>query len=309
MISRNGDGMKRTKNELAYAKINLFLDVVAKRDDGYHLIDGIMQNVTLSDRIGVTVEPSETVEVSLTSVGNSAMPTDATNLACRAAKLYLETVGRGGKVTIILEKKIPVASGLAGGSADAAAVLRALDSLSDAPLGIDALCRIGVKLGADVPFCVRGGAMRTQGIGDLLTPCAGLSDCFLVVACAGNGVSTPWAYGKLDLTYHSFSEPRNCDEKVEKLTHALQNRDFSTACATFENVFEEIVAKVNPSVGRIKTILTEAGAMKAMMSGSGPSVFGVFARESVAKNACERLAAAGFEGHFCLPVTEENLLR
>lgn len=301
--------MKRAKTELAYAKINLFLDVIAKRDDGYHLIDGIMQNVTLSDRVNVAFEPSEEIEISLTSSGNPAMPTDATNLACRAAKLYLETVGHRGKVIVNIEKKIPAAAGLAGGSADAAAVLRALDALSDEPIGVEELCRIGAKLGADVPFCVRGGAMRTQGIGDVLTPCAGLSDCFIVIACAGNGVSTPWAFDKLDLIFNGFSEPRNSEKKVEKLLHALQIRDFRSAYATFENVFESVISEIDPSVDRIKTIMVGAGAVRAMMSGSGPSVFGVFGNESAARAACEKLEKVGIKGHFCRPITKEFFAR
>lgn len=301
--------MAQTKIESAYAKINLFLDVVGRRADGYHLIDGIMQNVSLADRVTVTYEPSLEITVALTVTGNDQVPTDMTNLACRAAVRYLEAAGIGGKVSIVLEKKIPMAGGLAGGSADAAAVLRALDSISGVSLGMDELCRIGAKIGADVPFCVRGGAMRTEGIGEILTPCCGIADCFLVVACAGNGVSTPWAYGRLDGLYNNFSEDRNCAEKVEKLIDALQIYDVSAACQHFENVFESVVSAVNPYVDRIKTILTEAGAVRAMMSGSGPSVFGVFAREADARIACERLAAENLQGHFCEPICKENSAR
>ena len=301
--------MKRTHTESAYAKINLFLDVVARRADGYHLIDGIMQNVTLADRVRVTFEPADEFEISLTAKGNSTMPTDMTNLACRAAKRYLETAGLGGRVSIDIKKHIPMAAGLAGGSADAAAVLRALDRLTGADLGTESLCRIGAEIGADVPFCILGGTLRTRGIGDVLTPCTGLTDCFLVIACAGNGVSTPWAYGRLDALHNDFSEPRNSEKKVENLIHALQIRDFAATCGMFENIFEEVVPKINPFVDRIKSILTDTGAVRAMMSGSGPSVFGVFGSKAAARLACDRLAKAGIEGHFCLPVTKENIVR
>ena len=301
--------MGQTKVESAYAKINLFLDVVGRRADGYHLIDGIMQNISLADSVTVQFEQASEIVVSLTATENDRMPTDMTNLACRAAVRYLEAAGIGGKVSIHLEKRIPMAGGLAGGSADAAAVLRALDCVSGASLGVDELCRIGAKIGADVPFCVRGGAMRTEGIGDRLTPCHGLSDCFLVVACAGEGVSTPWAYGKLDELYNDFSEDRNCAKKVEKLIDALQICDLSMICSHFENVFESVVSKVNPYVDRIKTILTDAGAIRAMMSGSGPSVFGIFEREKDARNACEKLMLEHITGYFCKPICKENPMR
>ena len=292
----------QTKSELARAKINLLLDVITRRPDGYHLIDGVMQSVTLADRVDVSFENAPETVVTLSAEGNDAMPTDMTNLACRAAKRYLERAGISGRVGIRIEKRIPMAAGLAGGSADAAAVLRALDALSGHPLGIAVLCDEGAKLGADVPFCIREGAMRTEGIGDKLTPCDGLRDCFLVIACAGEGVSTPWAYGQLDLLYHDFQPPRNSAKKVEKLLHALQIGDFSASCACFENIFESVVADRNPFVGEIKRILTGAGAVRAMMSGSGPSVFGVFREERTATVACERLAEVGIRGAVCQPV-------
>lgn len=301
--------MAKTKIESAYAKINLFLDVIGRRADGYHLIDGIMQNISLADSVKIGFEPASEIEVSLTVTGNDQIPSDMTNLACRAAVRYLEAAGIGGKVSIELEKKIPMAGGLAGGSADAAAVLRALDSISGTSLGTEELCRIGAKIGADVPFCVRGGTMRTEGIGEILTPCRGLSDCFLVLACAGEGVSTPWAYQRLDELYGGFSEDRNCGKKVKKLIDALQICDLSAACSHFENVFESVVSAVNPYVDRIKAILTDSGAVRAMMSGSGPSVFGVFMQESDARNACAKLMSENIAGYFCKPICEENFMR
>ena len=291
----------RTETTEARAKINLYLDVVGRRADGYHLIDGVMQSVTLCDLVSVAFGPAEQTEITLTAAGNDRMPTDGTNLACRAALRYLEAAGVNGRVEIRIEKRIPMAAGLAGGSTDAAAVLRLLDHLSEKTLGVDTLCEIGAKLGADVPFCVRGGAMRTEGIGDVLTPCAGLSDCTLVIACAGEGVSTPQAYRRLDERYGNFTTPRGNAGKVEKLIHALQKKDLSAACGQMENVFEEPVREVNPYVERISGIITRSGALRAMMSGSGPSVFGVFTDPADAEKACRALAEIGVTGHLCSP--------
>lgn len=297
--------MKRTETTLANAKINLFLNVVGRRADGYHLIDGVMQSVTLSDRVTVGFSPAPNTRITLTAGGNREMPTDMTNLACRAASRYLEAAGICGGVEIHLEKQIPMAAGLAGGSADAAAVLRLLDRICGEPLGVEALCKLGATLGADVPFCLCGGAMRTEGIGEILTPCAGMPDCFLVVACAGTGVSTPWAYGQLDSRPGGFPEPRETGKRVEKLIHALQEHDLSAICGQMENVFEPVVAGVNPFVGQIKRIMKDSGALASMMSGSGPSVFGVFNAEEKAVAACRLLAENGIKWHLCCPAKEE----
>ena len=304
-IRGNGDEMKRTETTLANAKINLFLNVVGRRADGYHLIDGVMQSVTLSDRVTVGFSPASETRITLTAEGNREMPTDMTNLACRAASRYLEATGICGEVEIRLEKRIPMAAGLAGGSTDAAAVLRLLNRVGGKALGIGELCEIGATLGADVPFCLRGGAMRTEGIGDILTPCAGMPECYLVVACAGNGVSTPWAYGQLDNRPGGFPEPPETGKKVEKLIHALQKRDLFAICGQLENVFESMVAGVNPFVDRIKRVMKDSGALAAMMSGSGPSVFGVFNVEGKAVAACRSLAEIGITGHLCRPAEEE----
>ena len=298
------------RTEIAYAKINLSLQILSRRENGYHELDGIMQNVTLSDRVTVEFIPSGKTEICLRASGNDRMPTDASNLACRAADRFLEAVGQTGKVVIHLEKHIPMAAGLAGGSADAAAVLRALNCLSGNPLSADALCRSGAGLGADVPFCVRGGAMRTQGIGDVLTPCAGLpATVFLVIACAGDGVSTPWAYGQLDERLSGFATPRKTDGSLQKLLHALQIGEICEATEHFTNDFETVVSEVQPYVNPIKQVMQTAGAYRAMMSGSGPSVFGVFPDRQSAETACRLLAESGISSTICRPVTEEFILR
>ena len=157
--------MKQT-TEQAYAKINLCLDVTGRRENGYHEIDGVMQSVTLCDEISIAFEENDHTEIVLTAEGNDAMPTDERNLAYKAASRLLEAAEITGTVSIHIKKRIPMAGGLAGGSTDGAAVLRGLNRLLPMPLSVARLCEIGSRLGADVPFCIVGGAMRTQGIGD-----------------------------------------------------------------------------------------------------------------------------------------------
>lgn len=291
--------------EPAYAKINLLLQIVGKRIDGYHLLDGVMQTVSLRDTVTVAFEPATESTICLTAEGNPAMPTDERNLAYRAAEALLNATEKTGRVQIHIEKHIPMAGGLAGGSTDAAATLRALDRLLGTPASMEELCEIGAKLGADVPFCIRGGAMRTQGIGEKLTPCAGLPSCHLVIACAGEGVSTPAAYKELDRRYGDFQDPTPKDRETEALMQALQAGDLSVICGRMENLFEEIVPEHNAYVGIIRQTLLECGAVGAMMSGSGPSVFGIFKTVRDAEAGCAALEKIGISGSVCEPIGRE----
>lgn len=287
--------------ERANAKINLYLDVVARRENGYHDLYTIMQTVSLCDLVSVDYRPSAHTDIYLQASGNDRMPTDCRNLAWRAAELFLQTANRTGSVTIRIEKHIPMAAGLAGGSADAAAVLRALNKLCGTPLTVEELCAIGVKLGADVPFCIVGGCAIAEGIGEKLTAPPGGLPCTLVVACMGDGVSTPWAYGELDRLYSGFAEKRDI-ERGEKLAFQLQNgATCKELCAAFYNIFEDVVPKVQPFVDRIKNIMTEHGAIGAMMSGSGPSVFGAFETVEDATDACDALKKMGASAFVCHP--------
>lgn len=293
-------------SEKANAKINLFLDVLSRRPDGYHTIDGVMQSVTLSDLVTVSWEPSAETRITLRAAGSAGeMPTDGKNLAWRAAEHFLRQTCQTGTVDILLEKHIPMAAGLAGGSSDAAAVLRALNRLTGAKCSPDDLCGIGSALGADVPFCIRGGATRTQGIGDRMTPIRGLAGCKLVVACGGEGISTPWAYGGLDELYGNFLPARKSDPALESLICALGEGDLSGACEHMKNVFEEAVVPVRPYVSKIREIMTRSGAIRAMMSGSGPSVFGVFREDTDdAETALEALSREGIPAWICSPAEE-----
>ena len=299
--------MKQT-TEQAYAKINLCLDVTGRRENGYHEIDGVMQSVTLCDVITVSFEKGTVVEIFLTAEGNDLMPTDGKNLAYKAAERLLEAAHTAGRVCIYIRKRIPMAGGLAGGSTDAAAVLRGLNRLLPHPLSVSQLCQIGGRLGADVPFCIVGGAMRTQGIGDLLTPVPSMPDCAIVIARRGEGVSTPWAYGKLDELYENFREGANRPSAgLDRLLIALEQGDLNGICNSSYNIFEPVVSQLQADVTVLREEMNRNGATVARMSGSGPSVFGVFGDVKAAEFACKSLRNMGAEAFVCRPFSQNFL--
>ena len=296
--------MKYTTEE-AYAKINLCLDVTSRRENGYHEIDGVMQSVTLCDMLEIGYEAGEETVVRLTAEGNPDMPTDGRNLAVRAAERLLEHVGVDGTVEIKLQKRIPMAGGLAGGSTDAAAVFRGLNRLLPKPLTVSELCEFGCRLGADVPFCIVGGAMRTQGIGEVLTPVPSMPDCHLVIAKRGEGVSTPWAYGKLDALYSNFDPTATRpDAQLPRLLSALDSQDLEEICAASYNIFEPVVSELQKDVSLIRGEMLAKGALLSRMSGSGPSVFGVFSSEDQAEGACASLREMGADAYVCRPFSQ-----
>ena len=301
--------MKKTA-EMAYAKINLSLDVTGRRENGYHEVDGVMQCISLFDEVTVQLEEAEALSVVLNAEGNPDLPTDDRNLAVRAARMFFERIERCCTVEIGLVKRIPMAGGLAGGSTDAAAVLRACNRLMGDPLTVEELCTLGARLGADVPFCIVGGAMRTQGIGEVLSSVPSMPMCHIVIAKRGEGISTPWAYGRLDALYSSFAEgterPCSC---LHELLAALEQGDLSGVCAHIYNIFEPVAEECRPDVSLIRRIMVEQGAAVSRMSGSGPSVFGVFLQERDAQNACSVLREMGAEAHICHPVAEEFFCR
>lgn len=291
----------------APAKINLFLDITGRRADGYHTISGIMQAVSLCDTVTLTCTPvceGEEPRHTLTCT-NPHLPTDGKNLALRAAKAFFEATGTGNThLHIHVEKHIPAAAGMAGGSTDAAAVLKGLNELMGYPLTIDELCRVGLTLGADVPFCITGNAQITEGVGEILTPCAPLPPCRLVIACAGEGVSTPAAYKKLDELYGNFGSSVYTPESATLAAQldALRNGDLHGAGKYAYNIFESAVLPTHSMAGHIKSALLDAGAVFAMMSGSGPSVFGVFDDEIAAQAAAERLTREAIPAWVCEPM-------
>lgn len=292
------------RTERANAKINLYLNVVGRRENGYHNIVSLMQTVSLCDLVTVDYLPVPHTSIHLTASGNDGMPTDCRNLAWRAAELYLAKIEKSGEVRISIEKHIPMAAGLAGGSADAAAVLRGLNRICGERLSKEELCALGATLGADIPFCIVGGGARVTGIGERLEEVAPMPQTALAVACMGEGVSTPWAYGKLDELYDSFANATAEDVGPDDILSALSKGDFDTACADFYNIFEGVVPSVQPYVDRLKQTMEGHGAVRAMMSGSGPSVFGVFRSVEEASAAVEALRQMGASAFVCHPTAK-----
>ena len=292
--------------EKAYAKINAYLNLISKRQDGYHDIISIMQTVSLHDVVSVDFSEASEICITLRVEGNDDLPCGQTNLAWKAAEAFLKKANATGVVKILIEKRIPMEAGLAGGSADAAAVLRALYKIFGAPFPAEELYSLGATLGADVPFCIRGGCSLAEGIGDKLTDASPMPKAYLVVARMGEGVSTPQAYRSLDSIYGDFSSVAQ-DSRYHKILCAWENNDLDSSCKEFFNLFESVVSSERPWVERIKAQLSDNGALRAMMSGSGPSVFGVFDSESAARNACETLLAMGVTAFVCTPCEKHTL--
>ena len=287
--------------ERANAKINTYLNITSRRPNGYHDVVSVMQTVSLCDLVTVDFHPVPQSSIMLSVSGNADLPTDCRNLAWRAADLFLQYTHLTGAVQIMIQKHIPIAAGLAGGSADAAAVLRALNSLCGEPLTTEQLCEIGVLLGADVPFCIRGGAMLAEGVGEILKRISNMPNCTLVIAIGEEGISTPCAYAALDEKYGFFEYPLEQNADVNELISHWQNDELWASCSCFYNIFEDVVPEENRDVDAIKRILRENGAMRAMMSGSGPSVFGVFEAQIDAEQACTALQERGYKAFVCHP--------
>ncbi len=279
----------------AYAKINLFLSVRGRRPDGYHDIESVMQTVSLGDTVTVDAEAAEGSEIALTTT-DPALPTGEGNIAYRAARAFLDEVHASARVRIHIEKNIPVAGGLAGGSTDGAAVLRGLNGIFGSPMGADELCRVGASIGADVPFCIVGGTAATYGIGEIVEPTAPLPDCIVLIVRPHESVSTAEAYRKIDML-------RGRDEKpMGDMLSALGGGRLDGVISSAYNVFEKVMPK-DSEVFRVKDALCSCGARLAMMSGSGPSVFGIFGDEASADAAARALSALGYDSVKTRPVT------
>ncbi len=283
----------------AYAKINLYLDVTAKRADGYHDIVSIMQTVDLCDIVNVCIDEGESGGIVLHC--GADLPCDARNLAYRAADAYFE--GQvPGKIRIDIQKNIPMQAGLAGGSADCAAVLRALNAHFGKYSQQDLLI-LGARLGADVPFCLVGGTRITRGIGEILQPCAPMPDCSLVIARGGQGISTPWAYGALDAKYGDFAgRGRESEQRLARVADAMEQGNLAAVTDAMYNIFESVVLPEHKVASGVKRTMLEGGAIGAMMSGSGPSVVGVFADAQTAQRVRDAIAADGTPAFVCKPV-------
>ncbi len=263
----------------AYAKINLMLDIVAARTDGYHDLFMIMQSIGIYDTVTVTQTKSKKITISCTEKG---IPLDETNIAFKAADAFFKAAKiKNNGINIDIVKRIPHAAGLAGGSADGAGVLVALNELTGAGFTEDELCSIGVKIGADVPFCIRGGTLLAQGIGDVLNKVKPLRKCYILIAKPDVGVNTAYAYRRFDQCGKVHTP-----DKFGMLC-AMQGRDLADIAGRMENVFEQFIDVVNKV--DIKNIMRDNGALGVCMSGSGPTVFGIFDNKENAVNASKLL--------------------
>lgn len=283
-----------TLREKAFAKINLTLDVLGKRPDGYHDLRSVMQTVSLCDDIEIDLDTGMPWRL-LCSDGE--IPCDQRNLAWKAARLYLDTIGEepdGVEIRII--KRIPSQAGLGGGSSDAAAVFRALNRHYGSRLTAQALADLSGRIGSDIPFCVMGGTVMAEGRGELLRKLPAMQDCHVVICKPDFPVSTPVLYRKLD---ESVVDVHPDNPSMEA---ALVAGDFTGVTRNVFNVFDPVVSAEHPEIGDIKSLCLSCGAAAAQMSGSGSAVFALFAGETQALNALYRLEEAYHMAYLAKPV-------
>ena len=264
----------------ALAKINLGLDVLGKRDNGYHDVRMIMQSIYLYDT--VRIEKTEQPGISVTS-NLKFLPTGEDNIAYKAAKLIRDEFGISGGIRITLNKHIPVAAGLAGGSSNAAAVLFGMNRLLGLGLSEKGLMERGVQLGADVPYCILRGTVLAEGIGEELKPLPPMPKCTVLIAKPPVSVSTKTVYEALDS--REITEHPDIDGIIE----GLENRDLRKIAESMGNVLETVTIPMHPVIEDIKQEMLRSGAIGAMMSGSGPTVFGLFENRSAAREAQRRI--------------------
>lgn len=269
----------------ANAKINLGLDVLCRREDGYHEVKMVMQTVGICDRLDFTKLSEDCIRV---SADKEELPCDEHNLIYKAARLMKETYGIREGISVTLEKNIPIAAGMAGGSTDAAATIHGMDQLFELGLSLEEKQRLGVKIGADVPYCLMGGTALSEGIGEVLTALPAVPKAFLVVAKPDINVSTKFVYENLHA--NSLTEHPDIDGMVE----SIQKGDLKGITDRMENVLETVTTKHYPVIEEMKAFLKEYGAMNALMSGSGPTVFGVFEKEETARAAYGEMLRRGF---------------
>ena len=258
--------MKKIKLK-AYGKINLTLDVLGKRDDGYHDLDMIMQSVDLCDVI--TIVKNGTGDITVKS-NTANIPNDESNLAYKAALALTSEFEIKDGVDIEIEKNIPISGGMAGGSTDCAAVLRGMNKLFKLKLSESELMDRGVKLGADVPFCILGKTARAEGIGEVLTPIPNKLKGYLVIAKPPISVSTGYAYGRMDEV-----DIKNRPD-TESVIEAIKEKNLNSLAKQICNVFEEVTIPEHVIIEEIKQKMKDNGALNAMMTGSGPTVFGIY---------------------------------
>lgn len=278
----------------AMAKINLMLDILGRLDNGYHSLWMIMQSVNLFDT--VCLADTQGAEIKVTC-SDKRIPTNEENLAYKAAQAFIDTMGITGRgVKIDITKRIPLAAGLAGGSANAAAVILGMNELFNTKLTTLQLNKIGLSVGADVPFCMYGGTMLAQDIGGVLAPLPDLPDCYIVLAKPEKGISTAKAYQLFD-EEDNYRRPDKC-----RMLRAAVNEDLPQMAKLVANVFEQVIEV--PERVNIKTIMRENGAIGCCMSGSGPTVFGLFDDEQSANRCADELKSIVSSVFVCKPANK-----
>ena len=267
----------------APAKINIGLDVLRRREDGYHEVKMIMQSIRLFDRL--TLKKSETPGIHLSS-NLHFLPTNENNLVYQSAKLLRDEFGIDEGLDIFLDKRIPVAAGMAGGSTDAASCMLAMNELYDLGLNKRQLMKRGVTLGADIPYCILKGTALSEGIGEKLSTIPKMPDCYILIAKPRIHVSTKFVYTNLVLDENSPHPD------IDAMILAMKNRGLNDLCASLGNILETVTIPAHPEIDVIKQCMIEHGALGSLMSGSGPTVFGVFDdpdKAAFAKEKCREL--------------------
>lgn len=268
----------------AYAKVNIGLDVVRRLDNGYHEVRMIMQTLSLHDTLLLEMCSQEGIFVT-TDAEELTCPEE--NLVYKAAKMLFENHGLSGGIRIHLQKRIPIAAGMAGGSTDAAAVFRGMNQLYQLGLTVEELMEMGVKLGADIPYCIVGGTYLSEGIGEKLTPAPAMPECYVLVAKPSIGVSTKWVYENL----HANELKDHPD--IDGMLKAMSEDNLEELAGRMDNVLERVTVTKYPVIAKIEKLMLEQGALRAMMSGSGPTVFGVFKTEEAMNRAYDSMKEEG----------------
>lgn len=262
------------------AKINLAIDVLGRREDNYHLVEMIMQSIDLYDYIEIEeIDKGILIESNCPNV-----PLDSSNIVYKGANLIKDRFGINKGVKIKIEKNIPVAAGMAGGSSNGAAVLIGLNKIWSLNLSENELMEIGLKLGADVPFCIKGGAALAQGIGEKLTYIKGLNDVDIIICKPDISVSTAMVYKNFDMS--KIRKRPN----IDLLLKCLEEENIEDLCMNMENVLESVTEKKYSEISNIKEQMKKCGAIGTMMSGSGPTVFGIFKDLKKGKDALAKLS-------------------
>lgn len=280
----------------AFAKINLSLDVLRKRQDGYHEVRMIMQTIDLYDKVILEVK-DKGIEV---SCNKPWVPGGPDNIAYKAANLLMQKYNIDRGISIRIIKNIPVAAGLAGGSADAAAVLRGMNEIFSLGLSQDELMVLGKDIGADVPFCIKGGTMLAEGIGEVLTDIKPFSNVDIVLVKPRISVSTAWVYNNLNLDKISIRP------ETQLIIKAISDKDKNYVTQNMQNVLESVTLEKYSIIKDIKDELIKFGALGSMMSGSGPSVFGIFENKQKAQYAYENIKVNKWECFLTETLCEER---